>query len=234
MNTTVNQGQQDQSDEPNDLPQMGELTVLKARAKMMGVIHSNNITVETLREKIRAKQEGDDQAEEANKQLGEAAQAANPASATLAAVAAANPLNPLTDSSPGASLDKPQKKLTLRQMLMNREMKLIRCRITNMDPKKKDLQGEIFTVANEYLGTVRKFVPFGEATDEGWHVPFIIYKMMDERKFLNIRTTKDKRTGQIRVENHWAKEFALEVLEPLTSEELRRLAAAQSAAGTTA
>jgi len=110
-------------------------------------------------------------------------------------------------------------------------MKLVRLRIQNLDPKKKDLPGEIFTVANEYLGTVKKFVPYGEVTEEGYHVPYCIYRMMDARKFLNIRTVKDRRTGIERVESTWAKEFALEVLPQLTAKELAELANAQKAAG---
>lgn len=125
----------------------------------------------------------------------------------------------------------PERVLTLREKLYNENMYLVRCRITNMDPKKADLQGEIITVANEFLGTVKKFVPFGEVTDDGYHIPKIIYDFLDARKFLNIRTTKDRRTGQIKVESNWAKEFALEVLEPLNQQELNRLATAQTAAG---
>ena len=40
----------------------------------------------------------------------------------------------------------------------------------DLDPKKKDLPGEVVTFANEYLGTVRVFVPFGEQTEDGWHI----------------------------------------------------------------
>ena len=111
-------------------------------------------------------------------------------------------------------------------------MKLIRVRITNMDPKKKDLRGEIMTVANEYLGTVRKFVPFGEDTVEGYHVPKCLLTMMQERKFLRIREIKDRKTGVTRPETAWVREFAIEILDPLTPEELKQLATAQIAAGT--
>jgi len=124
------------------------------------------------------------------------------------------------------------KVLTLRQKLIKDNMRLIRLRITNLDPKKKDLPGEIITVANEYLGTVRKFVPFGETTENGYHVPYCIYTLLRARKFLNIRTFKDRQNpGQIKIEQSWSAEFALDVLPPLTQEELDKLATAQSAAG---
>lgn len=117
----------------------------------------------------------------------------------------------------------------IRQLLLDENMKLVRLRITNMDPKKKDLPGEIFTVANGYIGTIRKFIPYGEVTEGGYHVPYCIYKQLDKRKFLNIRTSRS-RNGEIKVEHSWAKEFALEVLPQLTPAELKRLALEQAAA----
>lgn len=128
-------------------------------------------------------------------------------------------------------LTRAEQNLKIRKDLRDEQMKLIRLRITNMDPKKSDLHGEIFTVANEYLGTVRKFIPYGEVTDGGYHVPYWIYQQMLERKFQLIRTVKDPRTGAMRPESRWMNEFALEVLPPLTQDELDRLATAQAAAG---
>lgn len=189
--------------EVEETPMADELSVLKQRAKLMGINFSNNISVETLRAKIEAhvtEREASDEEQ----------------------------LNPLAGDVAGAA---PVSKMTLRQQLMEEQLRLVRVRITNLDPKKKDLPGEILTVGNEFIGTVRKFVPFGEVTDDGYHVPYVLYKLMENRRFLHIRTTKDKRTGKERIETQWAKEFALEVLPPLTEEELKRLANAQAAAG---
>lgn len=122
-------------------------------------------------------------------------------------------------------------KAKARSKLIKEQMKLVRCRIQNLDPKKANLPGEIFTIANRVLGTVRKFVPYGEVTDDGYHIPYILYKELESRRFLNIRTVKDRNTKQIRVDSSYAKEFAIEVLPPLTQEELDRLATAQAAAG---
>jgi hypothetical protein len=183
-----------------------ELAMLKQRAKMMGITFSNNIGLDSLRQKIEAKMAGH----------------VDPEDAPVA--------NPLVD--PAAPVNKSGKTPTLRQHLINEEMKLIRLRITNLDPKKKGMPGDFFTVANEHLGTITKYVPFGEATDEGYHVPHCIYKMLKAKKFLDIRTYKDKSNGNaIKVEQRWAAEFALEVLPPLTHEELKQLAVAQTAAG---
>lgn len=184
-----------------------ELDLLKARAKMIGLTFSNNISVETLREKIRAKVDGVEETSD-QAQVG---------------------VNALTmQDNPTAATPTP----TLRQYMINEQLKLVRLRITNLDPKKKDIPGEVITVANEYLGTVRKYVPFGEVTDNGYHVPYCIYTELESRRFLNIRVVKDQRTGTNRVETTNAREFALEILPPLTQEELNKLATAQAAAGT--
>src|SRR6185312_8999598 len=103
------------------------------------------------------------------------------------------------------------KKQTLRQRIMAESMKLIRVRITNFDPKKQGLPGELFTVANEYLGTVKRFVPYGEATENGWHLPYCIYELLKEKQYLDIQIRKN-RLGREEVHTRWVKEFGLEVL----------------------
>lgn len=194
-------------------PEVNELTLLKQRARMMGITFSNNIGLEALKEKIQAKMDG------------KGAEDDMPKTDTLESQE-----QPKVNALTGNEVN-PVKPKNLRQYLIETQMKLVRLRITNMDPKKKDLPGEIFTVANDYLGTVRKYIPYGEVTDDGWHVPYCIYTELESRRFLNIRTFRDKRTGQTRVETSWAKEFALEVLPPLTKEELHKLAQAQLASG---
>ena len=203
-------GNDNGTDELEGLQKPDELGMLKQRARMMGITFSNNISVETLKAKIQEKMDGKSDDTLKIDELGDD--------------------NPPTLQDPEAPAPAPKE--TLRQKVKREGMKLVRCRIMNLDPKKKDLPGEIFTVANEYIGTVRKFIPFGEVTENGYHVPQCIFDMMKGRKFLNIRTYKDRRNNnQIRVEQNWAPEFALEVLPPLTKDELGRLAAAQAAAG---
>ena len=103
--------------------------------------------------------------------------------------------------------------------------KLIRIRLTCMDPSKADFHGEIITVGNSVVGTLRKYVPFN--TDEGWHVPYMIYEVLRDRQCQVFTTTKTKngigvRTGKL------IKEFAIDVLPPLTPEELKELAQRQA------
>lgn len=184
-----------------------ELTLLKDRAKLMGIKFSNNIRIESLREKIAAKQAGEDVPDEPT-----------------------NKVNPL--AAVGAAQEAPAvKQMSLREYMVKEQMKLVRLRIQNLDPKKKDLPGEVLCVANEYLGTIKKYIPYGEASDEGYHVPYCIYTELESRRFQNVRTYTDKATGQIRIESSWAREFSLEVLPALTQAELTQLASAQAAAG---
>lgn len=195
------------------IDQIDEKASLKLIADQMGITYSNNITVEKLKEKIQEKRD-----------------AINNASASTASTdsaAEATKVNPL--ASPNAE-ELPEKPLTLRQYLQAEQMKLVRCRITCMDPKKADLTGEIFTVANEYLGTVRKFVPFGEITDNGYHIPYCIYQMMLGREFLQIRTVK-KSGGRQETKTAYVREFSIDVLPDLTKEELARLANMQASRG---
>ena len=203
--------QDDQALNPNaDEQAVDELTLLKERAKVMGIPFSNNISLETLRKRVADKMEGKDEAPEVNALTGDP---------EIAQAMAAKPLNQKANA------------VALRKLMYAKQMRQVRVRITNMDPKKKDLPGEIWTVANEYLGTVRKFVPYGEQTDDGFHIPYCLYRLLDSKRFLHIRDVKDRTTGIVRQDKVWAKEFSLDVLPALTQAELDRLAAAQAAAG---
>ena len=203
--------QDDQALNPDAVAQaVDELTFLKERAKVMGIPFSNNISLETLRKRVADKMEGKDEAPEVNALTGDP---------EIAQALATKPLNPKANA------------VALRKLMHAKQMRQVRVRVTNMDPKKKDLPGEIWTVANEYLGTVRKFVPYGEQTDDGFHIPYCLYRLLDSKRFLHIRDVKDRTTGIVRQDKVWAKEFSLDVLPTLTQGELDRLAAAQAAAG---
>ena len=206
-----NSGSNDEGDAaPKEQAQQpSELDMLKSRAKLMGITFSNNIGLDALKTKI----------EEHKK--------ASEAKTQTQTLAQTNEQQPEVQTE---NQEKKVKTISLRAHLQKEKMKLVRLRITNLDPKKKDLPGEILTVGNEYLGTVRKFVPFGEATDNGYHVPYCLYELMRDRKFLSIKTRKGPK-GQTIVEQQMVREFALEILPPLTEAELARLSAAQLSAG---
>lgn len=266
-----------------------ELELLKQRARLLGVEFSNNIGVDTLRQRVADKMaelDDDEETEPAQatphesdetipEQVDTAAEggdapsfdddieeeqsegtqvnAFDAAAQIAAAKVTAPPVTPIkgvdqviqpikplarasVDPSAGTKTGQPVaakegRTPTLRQFLYNEQMKLVRLRIQNLDPKKADLNGEVIAISNKHLGTVKMFVPYGEVTDDGWHVPYIIYKELERRRFLSIRTVKDPKTKQPVVKKGWAKEFALEILPPLTAQEIKQLATAQAAAG---
>lgn len=187
--------------ENNEIQQVDELALLKQRATTLGIHFSNNIGIETLKQRIKDKLEGKPQ--EADAQV-----------------------NALTGEEPSKPLSPEEERAAIRK----KAMKLVRLRITNMDPKKSKWPGEIITVANEYIGTVSKYIPFGEVTSDGYHVPYVIYKKLKNRKFLDIRVVKTRGKPDQVIER-WVPEFALEVLPQLTPEQLKKLAAAQAASG---
>jgi hypothetical protein len=82
-------------------------------------------------------------------------------------------------------------------------------------------------VGNAAIGTFKKYVPFN--ADEGWHVPKVIYKQIVGRQCQVFYATKDSKGNSIR-RSKLIKEFAVEVLPPLTKEELHELAQRQAMA----
>ena len=183
---------------------LDELALLKERARTLGIPIAGNIGIETLRQRVADKINGTSHAE-TELQKEQAYQAAE---------------------------DKPKTRAQLDQEIRDRmkleEMVLIRCRIYNLNPSKSDLQGEIVAVANRYLGTVRKFIPFGEATDNGYHLPRCLLTELQSRKFQAIRTKTVN--GQIQVDTRLVPEYNIEILPALTVEELNDLATKQAAA----
>lgn len=114
-----------------------------------------------------------------------------------------------------------------RKRLKAEALKLIRIRLTCLNPAKKEWEGEIITVGNSLIGSVKKFVPFN--ADDGWHVPHVIYQQLKERQCQVFYTATDARGNKVR-KGKLIKEFAIEVLPPLTKEELEELARRQAMA----
>ena len=115
----------------------------------------------------------------------------------------------------------------MRDRIQKEQLALIRCRINNLNPAKVDIPGEIVTVANRYLGTVRKYVPFGEQTQEGYHIPKVLLDDLRGRQFQQISTRKVR--GQVVQTTRMVPEFSVEILPPLKKAELEDLAVRQAA-----
>lgn len=114
-----------------------------------------------------------------------------------------------------------------RARLKKDALELVRIRVTCMNPAKAEWEGEIFTAGNSGVGSVTKFVPFN--ADAGWHVPRIIYQQLAERQCQIFTTVTDSRGNKSR-KGKLIREFAIEVLPPLTKEELHELAQRQAMA----
>ncbi|RLD76719.1 MAG: hypothetical protein DRJ15_14850, partial [Bacteroidetes bacterium] len=94
---------------------------------------------------------------------------------------------------------------------------LVRVRVTCMNPNKKDWEGEIYTVSNTVVGTIRKYVPFN--AENGWHVPQFILTAMREKKCQIFKTVKGPRGNKIR-KGSIISELNIEVMPPLTVKEI--------------
>lgn len=177
-----------------------ELSALKARADMMGISYHPSIGLEKLREKVNA-----------------AVTATEPVVETPAPVAAPVQAQPAVET---------------HAQRVNRLKKdagrLIRIRLTCMNPAKAEWPGEIISVGNASVGSFSKFVPFN--AEEGWHVPHIIYKALVDRQCQVFVTTTDTRGNKTR-KGKLIREFAIEILPDLTAEELHDLAQRQAMSG---
>lgn len=108
--------------------------------------------------------------------------------------------------------------------------RLVRCRITCMNPHKKNWTGEIFSVGSSKLGTFKKFIPYN--TEEPYHIPWIIYQALKERQ-CRIGVTVKNSNGQETNSYKLINEFSIEVLDPLTETELKDLKQRQAMASGT-
>ncbi len=102
-------------------------------------------------------------------------------------------------------------------------LKLIRVRITCMDPMKKNYQGDFFLTGNSLVGTVKRFVPYGVE----WHVPQIILNMIQEKKYQQFSTSKNSRNVDITT-SKLVKTYGVELLAPLTQEQIKELGRVQA------
>lgn len=112
-----------------------------------------------------------------------------------------------------------------RQRLMDEAGKQVRVIVSCKNPAKKEWPGQLFSAGNSLVGTFTKFVPFDN--EEGWHIPHIIFQQIKAAEYQSFYTEKSKNGVSIR-RGKLVKEFAVEVLDALTPEELHELAQRQA------
>lgn len=175
-----------------------ELSSLKARADLMGIAYHPSVGLATLRKKINGAIEN---------------------------------TGPIEDDEPEETPVAPvQVAETLAEQRIrkrNDAIRLIRIRVSCMNPAKKEHDGEMITVGNSSVGTITKYVPFNN--EEGWHVPSIILDQLKDRMCQIFVTTKDSRGNSVRT-GKLIKEFNIEIMPDLTPDELQALAQRQAMA----
>lgn len=179
------------------------LTALKRRADLMNMRYHPNISAEKLAAKIERKLAGD-----------------------------ATP----DDDEVTVVVDAPQKPVLTKMQRHNRLLaerkkaanKLVRIRVNCMNPTKSEWPGEFISAGSSKLGTFKKYIPFNQ--EEGYHVPYIIFQELKNRKCSSFYSVKGPRGNKIR-KSRLINEFAVEVLPPLTQRELKELATQQAMAG---
>ena len=108
--------------------------------------------------------------------------------------------------------------------------KLIRVIVRSNNPLKRDHAGDIFTVGNRKLNNgkaIKKYIPYNN--EEGWFIPNILYEHLLAAECLIFK--KAVRNGQEFMEPQNIKAFNVEVLPPLTDDEVEKLRVKQKATG---
>jgi len=103
---------------------------------------------------------------------------------------------------------------------------LKRVRISANDPQYKGRNGVTLQVGNK-VAVVGKFTPF----DIVWHIQVPVYEALKRKQWRETKFKTDPATGNKFPVVTMRPAFVIEVLEPLTSKELDKLAAEQAARG---
>ena len=112
---------------------------------------------------------------------------------------------------------------------------LVRIQVHVLNPAKQSWTGEIFTVGNDVIPHMTRFIPFN-AVDGIWHVERMFVEMLKNRKYQSMveysGSGKDpKKYGVDYSRNKLLPEFAITELPPLTEQELEDLGLNQAANG---
>lgn len=207
-----------------------DIESLRARATDLGLKFSGNTGAALLKKKIEQFKE--------------------PVSTEEAAAAAAADIlgldEPLPEIMPKAKMPKapptlaelqimdlrtvnPKNQALIRQIVRAKALVLRRVSIVNLDPADAELQGAVITVMNKYTGKVSKFIPFGEGTANGYHIPQILLNHLMGQKFVLRKQNKGGQFGVKTYKTSMVPKFAITILPDLTGDELKSLADRQAA-----
>jgi len=114
------------------------------------------------------------------------------------------------------------------ERIRREQERLIRVIVHCNNDDKQELQGDIFSVANGYVGPIKRFVPFDN--DNGWHIEKILLDFLKEKRVQKWRNVK-LANGMTEKQPYLTHEYTIEILPPLTQEQLNKLAERQAARG---
>lgn len=206
-----------------------DLNAARAEADRVGVSYTKNMKAETIRAKVAAHLEGEDEVEE------EVVAEVEETPETTDELTLSNaprldngeldlsklPRMPIKKGKQTVMDYTPKAKDIIRKDLT----RLIRVKITCFNPAKKEWKGEIFSFINPVVGAVKKFVPYNCAAADSFHLPYCLYMQMRRKEY---QAFSGKKVNGVDVkEPRQVKEFAIEVLPPLTQKELDDLARKQ-------
>lgn len=141
---------------------------------------------------------------------------------TYAANISLDTLRERVNSKLANTTSEPAKDMTLAQKVRNEAMKLVRVRVVCLNPNKKEFEAEFVRFGNSVIPSITRLVPFEVET----HIEQCIYTILKNRQIPYIRNEKNGEGHMVPVRK-LRSEFQIEVLPPLTKEELAELAAQQ-------
>lgn len=112
---------------------------------------------------------------------------------------------------------------------------LVRIQINVLNPAKQNWTGEIFTVGNDVIPHMTRFIPYN-AVNGVWHVERMFVEMLKSRKYQRMVEHSGSRNDPSKYgvdyhRNQLVPEFSIIELPPLTEQELQDLGANQAANG---
>ena len=220
---------------------MNELQALKDIAADLGITHSPNIGLETLKNKIVEHcMEHNLDVEELFTKAGLEYTHTSNQDETMKASKMTNHIeDKVSKSEPSKNRDLIEKlrhttfakvaqdqAMTRQIEVHHKAMKLIRCRVTCNNPNKRNYTGDIFCARNAVIPEVKKFIPFNVPT----HIPQILYNMLKEKQLQQFVSEKLPNGNQVK-RSKLVPEYNIEVLDPLTPEEFNAIKQRQLAEG---
>ena len=104
--------------------------------------------------------------------------------------------------------------------------KLVRCIITCNNKNKISYKGEIFAARNAVVEEIKKFIPFGRST----HVPQILLNVIKEKQYQTF--VEETLPNGMKVNKpHLINEYNIQILDPITKDELEAIKQKQLAEG---